>query len=210
MHRRSSPQIWKAVFGLSAMLVMYASAYSQTTSHGGSRGSDPQNMQNREWALTHVKEEVDSHFKRESKPSLPAIREDFQRLQIVNNELMRRVFVRNLLEADQILASVGEIKKHASRLRASLSFSEPTVEASNKNSNQTRPEKPPSGAGQNLPAMLLQMDQAVMSFVKNPLFQQPKLLDSKLALQAGEDLDQVLQLTEKLNRFLATNQQQPR
>jgi hypothetical protein len=194
------------VFGLSAILVMYASANSQSPS----RSSDPQNMQNREWALGHVKEEINSHFKRESKPSLPTIRDDFRRLQIVDNELMRRVFVQNLFDADQIRASVSEIKKHASRLRASISFGEPTVEASNKNSNQVRPERTAAGEVQNLSAMLLQMDQAVMSFVNNPLFQQPKVLDSKLALQAGKDLDQVLQLTERLHRSLATNQRQQR
>jgi len=42
-----------------------------------------------------VREEVDSHFGRQQKPSLTQIREDFERLQIVNNELMKRVFVQS-------------------------------------------------------------------------------------------------------------------
>src|SRR5258708_753685 len=112
MRRRSSPLILQnMVFGLLAILLLSAvSASGQSPSHGGARGSDPQNMQNREWALAHVTEEVNSHFKRGNAPSLLAIREDFQRLQIVNNELMRSVFVQNILDPDQIQASVGEIK----------------------------------------------------------------------------------------------------
>jgi len=47
-----------------------------------------------------------------------------------------------------------------------------------------------------LTSNLLRLDQAVMSFVNNPLFHQPKLLDSKLTTKADDDLDEIVRLAE--------------
>jgi hypothetical protein len=201
---QSSPPMWLTSIICSAISLLFAvSSYAQKPGPSSGTGNQ-QNTQSREWALTHVREEVDSHFGRQQKPSLTQIREDFERLQIVNNELMKRVFVQKLLDPRPITTSIGEIKKRANRLRLSLAFGESgeQTETSNKRANST-PDQEIA-----LSPTLLRLDRAIMSFVKNPLFQEPKLLDSKLAVQAHDDLDEVLRLTQVLNRL--TTQQSNR
>ena len=52
---------------------------------------------------------------------------------------------------------------------------------------------------------LLQLDKAVMSFVENPFFQQPKVYDSELVSRAERDIGEVLRLTEALRKVIKEN-----
>jgi hypothetical protein len=87
----------------------------------------------------------------------------------------------------EIRSSLGEIKKVAERLRSNFGF--PKVEADEPVANLT------------LEPGLLQLDKAVMSFVENPLFQQPRVYDTELATRAGRDLCEVFRLAEALKKL---------
>jgi hypothetical protein len=50
-----------------------------------------------------------------------------------------------------------------------------------------------------LPGLLL-LDKSVTSFVKNPMFQQLRVVDSTLVLRAGKDLNEILRLADLLSR----------
>jgi uncharacterized membrane-anchored protein YhcB (DUF1043 family) len=89
-------------------------------------------MQAREWALTHIPDEVNKHFKKEQISLFAQIREDFTRLQLINNEMMR----------------------------------------------------------------------CIMSFIANPLFKQPNVVDAQLALKARRDLDLIVRLSKQLKTSL--------
>jgi hypothetical protein len=182
---------------LATLLLLATSSYGQGSSKApGALGNSQQDMQSREWALTHVSDEVSKHFSPQNKPSLPQMREDFHQLQVVNNELMKSVFVKNSIDPKRLVASITEIRKRATRLKASLTFGESESELEMKTNamNCAPPEK------LELSPTLLLLDRAVMNFVNNPLFQQPKVLDSKLAIKAENDLDEVLRLAEVINR----------
>ena len=182
---------------LATLLLLETSSYSQGSSRApGAPGNSQQDMQSREWALTHVSDEVSKHFGPQNKPSLSQIREDFHRLQVVNNELMKSVFVKNSIDPKRLLVSITEIRTRATRLKASLALGESEGELERKTNaiNCAPPEK------FELSPTLLLLDRAVMNFVNNPLFQQPKVLDSKLAIKAENDLGEVLRLAEVINR----------
>ena len=190
---RCSPRI---LLGSVTLLVWATFSYGQGSGRApGRRGSSEQDMQSREWALTHVSDEVSKHFGPQNKPSLLQIREDFRQLQVVNNELMKSVFVKNSRDLKPILASITEIRKRAARLKASLAPGE--SQESDKKIEATSPTTPEKFE---LSSTLLLLDRAVMNFVNNPLFQQPKVVDSKLALQAENELDEVLRLCDVINR----------
>ncbi len=183
---------------LATVVLIATSSYGQGSSKApGALGNSQLDMQSREWALTHVSDEVSKHFGPQNKPSLPQIREDFHQLQVVNNELMKSVFVKNSIDPKRLVAAITEIRKRATRLKASLAPGESEGELKRKTNgmNCAPPEK------FELSPTLLLMDRAVMNFVNNPLFQQPKVLDSKLAIKAENDLGEVLRLAEVINRL---------
>jgi hypothetical protein len=157
---------------------------NSAAAHGQGRGSSPPDLQQREWALGHIPDDVNSHFSRKNTPDPAPARAEFRRLQIVNNDLMKRVFVLHTADVRTIKSALVEIHKLAGRLQTNLAFPAP---------NQApRLEKP-----QFEPA-LRELDHAVMSFVNNPIFQNAKLLDATLAQRAGNDLSEIVRLSELL------------
>jgi len=48
---------------------------------------------------------------------------------------------------------------------------------------------------------LRQLDQALMSFVDNPLFQQPRVYDFEMASRAAGDLNEVMRLADLLRKL---------
>jgi len=87
------------------------------------------------------------------------------------------------LSNKEIRSRLGEIKKLAERLRENFDLP------------KTKPKL--EGNIALLPG-LLQLDHAVMSFVHNQIFQQPRVYDAELASQAGKDLTEVVRLAETL------------
>jgi uncharacterized membrane-anchored protein YhcB (DUF1043 family) len=148
-------------------------------------------MQSREWALTHVPDEVNKHFKKEQVSLFAQIREDFTRLQLVNNEMMQAVFTKNTVERKLIATAATEIKKRAVRLKDNLVL--PKIDGKVKDeavegtSNDDR-----------LRAGLMTLDHCIMSFVGNPIFTQPKVVDGQLTLRAREDLERIIHLSEQI------------
>jgi hypothetical protein len=117
-------------------------------------------------------------------------------LQIVNNDLMKRTFVESKIKPEEIRASLGEMRKLAQRLRTSFNLPEP--KSADKGAATDYHMKLSPG--------LLLLDQAVMRFVENPFFQQPRVLDMELVSRAGSDLNEILRLTDFLRKLTKENQ----
>jgi len=160
-------------------------------------------MQSREWALTHIPEEVNKHFKKEQISLFAEIREDFTRLQIINNEMMQTVFVKGNVDRELIAATTAEINKRAMRLDANLAL--PKIDDKVKN------RKPDEAQGaSSLQVSLLTLDRHIMSFVTNPLFKQPKVVDAQNALKARDDLNLIIRLSERLKSSHANQPTEPK
>jgi hypothetical protein len=181
--RRSVPQIFPHIILLVLVLLISAAAQAQ-----GRNGNQP-DLQQREWALGHIPDEVNSHFTPRNKSAPPDTRADFRRLQIVNNDLMKRFFVLHTADARAIKSALDEIHKLADRLQTNLAFPAPA------SAPAPAAEKPLFRPG------LLQLDHAVMSFVNNRVFQETKLVDASLAERAGKDLNEIVRLSELLARL---------
>ncbi len=144
-----------------------------------------QDMIDREWNLTRMTNEADKQFKKEQISLFPQIKEDFTNLQTVNNNLMRTVFVNNAIDYGVISGAIGEIRKRAFRLRQNLVL--PKISDREEAHKQTDIRN-----NEQLKASLLGLDHAVMSFVKNPIFQAPNVVDPVLASTAGRDLEAII------------------
>jgi hypothetical protein len=120
-----------------------------------------------------------------------ALREDYRKLQVVNNDLMKRVFRpsdNQTATEKEIISRLSEIKRLAERLRSNFGF--PKEEGN-------EPAKDLA-----LKPGLLQLDQTIISFVDNPLLRQPKVYDTKLASDAARDLDSVSRLADALKKLV--------
>ena len=193
--RRFGPPIYSQLMCLCAILFFLTTSYGQSSSV---RGNSQQDMQNREWALGHIGQEVNSHFARENNFSEPNLRADFRKLQIENNGLMKRVFVQNSFNPKETKSALTEIRKLAARLKTALAFPD-SPRTSQKPAKEGNHLAASADTPELLPGLLL-LDKSVTSFVKNPMFQQLRVVDSTLVLQAGKDLNEILRLADLLSR----------
>lgn len=196
--RRFAPQLFAQLFCFPLLILLGSNCYAQLPAKTGSGRSD---IEYREWALGHVRREINPNPDYQKLLAKRALQEDFRQLQVVNNHLMACVFERSPLTITnkEIRASLGEIGKLAKRLRINLGIPEVRRDKRSNRVDQVT-------SNITLSPGLLRMDKAVMSFVNNPVFQQPGVFDSELALRAGNDIADVLQLSELL-RGLAKDKQ---
>jgi hypothetical protein len=141
-----------------------------------------------------MRQEVKAQYDRQQQQARVALQEDFRKLQIVNNALMKRMFLASKnntpeLTPKEISSSLEEIKKVAQRLRTNLPI--PRLET----------DKDLTSDAVTLSPGLLRLDKAVMSFVENPLFRQPRVYDSEMATRAGKDLNEIVRLSDFLRKL---------
>ena len=179
--RRFAPQLFAQVFCISLVIVCFCDAQAQ---------SQTQQIPNREWALENLRRQARLQPKANDKRvDQLALRNDFRQLQVTNNNLMAGVFEKpasQRISNKEIRSSLGEMKKLAERLRSTLAL--PKVE-------------PKADTDVALTAGLEQLDRAVMSFVDNPLFKQPRVYDAESALRAASDLTEVSRLADALKKL---------
>ena len=176
------------LLGLAAPLFGQSSVRQSTLNPNSPAQRD---MQAREWALTHIPDEVNKHFRKEQISLFAQIREDFTRLQLVNNEMMDTVFDKRNVDRKLIAATTAEINKRAARLSENLAL--PRIDDKTKNQKLDDVRNDSS-----LQTELLALDRCIMSFIANPLFKQPNVVNAQLALKARQDLDLIIRLSKQL------------
>ena len=180
--RRFAPQLFAQLFFISLLLVSADRSQAQTR-------PIPQGA-SQQWSLDHLREQHPRHpYTRDRRRAEASVRNDYRKLQIVNNNLMERMFDQSSthkITNKEIRSSLSEIKKCAERLR--YSFGIPKMKANAESDVALAPG-------------LIQLNRAVRSFVDNPLFQQPGVYDAELASQAGKDVGEVLRLADVLRKL---------
>jgi hypothetical protein len=128
---------------------------------------------------------------------LQQLRDDFKTIQNVNNRMMAEAWAREQLEYGHISGMISEINERATRLKTNLSLPEPD--------HSKRKEQPLSIASfKEFRSALLLMDRSLMSFVRNPIFQRPNVVEIELAKQARLDLEYVIALSGSLKKHTAS------
>jgi hypothetical protein len=186
--RRFAPQLFAQLFCIPLMLVLFSNADGQFTVE---RHASQEQVQNLELLVSNARRNINLDS-RQNQQIQRSVGDDFRKLQMVNNGLMTRMFVRSSFATQEITqkevrSSLSEIKKIAKRLRFDLAI--PEVKASETSYNVT------------LSPGLLLLDKAVMSFVENPLFSQPRVIDAELASRAEKDLNEILLLSDFLRKL---------
>ena len=149
------------------------------------------NLQNRTMVMQHA---GDADKKTLSNEELKAVvgqmKEDFKRLQIVNNNMMREVATRDALDYRGVLKATDEINKCAKRLQTLMAS--PDAEDKKDDDRQD-----PFDPKQMRPA-LFRLDDLIMGFVTSPLFK--NLVDAENAEKARRDLAGIIELSGVIKR----------
>lgn len=127
----------------------------------------------------------------DTRPSYQQVAEDFEQLQLRNHYLTVAAFEAAQPDYGQITEQAAEVRRRAARLKATLAL--PAVKDE---------QKPKSAAGAHTPegirAAITSLDALVKSFVWNPIFQRPDVLDKENATRASRELEEILRLSEQV------------
>jgi hypothetical protein len=142
--------------------------------------------------------ELEGKRERASKPReerllYQQLQQDFEQLQVINNNLSLAVSSSRTLDYEQIEKDIEEIRKRALRLKANLSLPEPgKTERPKKNEEELTPEA--------LRSMLKDLDSLIKSFVENPVFQHLKVMNVGYSMRATRDLEDIIKLSEQIDK----------
>jgi len=152
-----------------------------------------QDLMSREWNLTHIPDQVDGQFKKEEISIFHQVQEDFTLIQVVNNKMVKAVFLDKSLDYKLISATTEEIRKRALRLKGNLVL--PKVSDKEKNRDYQA-----ASDDERLKVALLTLDRSIMDFVTNPLFRMSNVIDPDLASKAGRDLESIIELSDAIRK----------
>ena len=119
--------------------------------------------------------------------------EDFERIQVVNREMMLASASLNAASCKQISKLAEEMNKRAKRLKTNLGV--PDLEAGKK-----EPEKTPDMDEAQFKASLQTLNASVKSFVGSPLFQDPRVTDVRHLAKLRQDITSVIELSRTVKR----------
>ena len=122
----------------------------------------------------------------------PEIKEDFERIQVINGELLDVTNSNAGVDHKRISEAAGEIMKRATRLKSNL-FPMVSKDRGNKIA-------PPSEGREDLKALLAALDRAILDFVHNPIFENTKVVDPKDSTRAERDLQQIISLSNRTRK----------
>ena len=147
----------------------------------------------REMRLRNLGDQNKQATEKQQRLALAQIKEDFERLQVVNNEMMRAVVTSSSLDYKLVSESLEEINKRAKRLKENLKMQD--LEAKDQGENK-------AASLVEVKASLSTLDNFIMSFVKSPLFQNTQVIDTNHRARAGTDLANIIYLSRDAKKML--------
>lgn len=127
-----------------------------------------------------------------TRPMYEEVAESFKQLQLRNYNLSGIAVQQDApLDYARITEDAGEIRKRASQLKGYLALPEPDK---GQKQNKTGEILTPEG----LRTAVISLDGLVNSFVWNPVFQRPGVIDMEQSVKAGRDLEGIIKLSGRI------------
>jgi hypothetical protein len=155
---------------------------------------DAAESEEREITLALAEQYHRSSERREPGLALAQIREDFLRLQAVNNDLARAVSGGGQLDFKLVAKSASEIKKRAERLKVNLTLPEPS------NGEKTPAAATPTDSAQ-LRVALSRLDGIVLRFANNLHTKGVRRLDAQSSARLRLDLEAIIGLSGRVKKW---------
>lgn len=147
-------------------------------------------IKNRSIDMERTKREANKRTVSESFTlKFPEIKEDFERIQKINDDLLRLTVAETPANYPTVLKFVSEINRRAVRLRSNLFPAEPERKKEAKNKQPMSDESP------DVKTLLAALDESINSFVHSSLFQNKNIVNTADSLKAQKDLETVIKLS---------------
>jgi hypothetical protein len=127
----------------------------------------------------------------DTRPSYQQVAEDFQQLQLSNYSLSGALTAGSELDYKKVEEDAAEVRRRASRLKSALAL--PVQKG-----GQGEKKAAPAPGAEGLKAAVAALDALVKSFVWNPVFRNPGVLDAENSTRAGRELEEILRLSEQV------------
>jgi hypothetical protein len=122
------------------------------------------------------------------------IKQDFERLWIVNGELMAGASTTKTgPDYQYVLTRLTEVKSRAIRLQNTLSLPKPEVDEKVEKNEAARDRE-------ELRTMFSLLNSRIVGFVTNPYFRNPKVVDAELVSRASRDLARIIELSRSIRK----------
>ena len=169
------------------LLTVSAIARSQTTTRQDNRTLDEYDR-----TLNLIKNDAKAASARR-RSLFPQINEDFQRIQVIHNEIVRMLQPDKGLNYDRLVDLTGDMKKRSARLRENLALPQPEK-------TNTPPTHADAVDESHLKKTIADLHDVIVNFVANPLFKNLGVVDAKVVDAAGENLDDIIGLSEEIKK----------
>src|SRR5215217_8927982 len=112
----------------------------------------------------------------------PQINEDFQRIQVIHNEIVRMLQPDKDLNYDRLAELTDDMRKRSVRLRSNLALPE-------REKSETGSSTHPEIDDTHMKKTIVDLHDLIVSFVANPIFKNLGVVDSKVIDAASQNLD---------------------
>ncbi len=123
----------------------------------------------------------------------PQINEDFQRIQVIHNEMVRLIQGNNSLHYDRLMDLTAELKKRSNRLRTNLAL--PVAK-----DEEEVPTEHLASDDASLKESVVGLHRVIVSFVTSPLFKNLGLLDARDVSKTSGDLRDIIQMSGDIRK----------
>ncbi|HEX8282468.1 MAG TPA: hypothetical protein VF588_03900 [Pyrinomonadaceae bacterium] len=123
------------------------------------------------------------------KAAVKQLGEDFRRIQVIRNDVARALVSGRALDYAQVSEQAVEVRKRALRMKAYLALSSP------KSRVLSQAETPKLGESE-LKGALVRLCKTIDSFVANPRFKSPDVVNVEANAKARDDLEVIITLSE--------------
>jgi len=174
------------------LLTVSIAARSQTRYPGPEARENNRSMDEYDRTLNRMKNDAKAATERR-RSLFPQINEDFQRIQVIHNEIVRMLQPDKGLNYDRLADLTGDMKKRSARLRENLALPQPE-----------KTDTPPTHSNAideaRLKKSIANLHDVVVNFVANPLFKNLGVVDAKVVDAAGENLDEIIGISDEIKR----------
>ena len=123
----------------------------------------------------------------------PQINEDFQRIQVIHNEIVRMLQPDKSLNYDRLAELTDDMKKRSVRLRENLALPEPEKTKEQATHSETIDNS-------QIKKVIGDLHDLVVSFVANPIFKNLGVVDAKVIYAARENLEDIINTSGEIKR----------
>lgn len=177
----------------SLLTVFAVVARSQARYPGPEARENNRSMDEYDRTLNRMKNDAKAASERR-RSLFPQINEDFQRIQVIHNEIVRMLQPGKSLNYDHLADLTGDMKKRSARLRENLALPQ-----SEKAVTET-PTQSETVDDAHIKTTIADLHDVIVGFVANPLFKNIGVVDVKAVNSAGESLDNIIHLSDEIKR----------